>query len=277
MSFVGGSSKANDQLVREQKAQADEAKAKEAQRQARLASGRAMIDAVFGGGTVTGPSETATRKVWRPGTMTRVMNRPAVRTSRDQNMSPTWTTKYAPGGYVDENYTIPGATTTHSGIGQDFYEGFRKSLGDFYNPEVERQFGDAKKANLFDMARRGTMRSSDAVDKNADLTRDYANANAKVQSDIEGQVTGLKTDVNNSRTRALQLLTSTEDPTVAANTARTEVNAIQSRAPQFSDLGNLFASAINSYTNYKNGQAGRAAVAGVPARSPYKSTGVVYG
>lgn len=270
MAFGGGSKKTNDTLVQEQKAQAAEADAKEAARQARLAAGRASINAVFDGGTTTvpGASRTVSERVQGPAVTKYVpKGHGVVDTVRTPG---AWTTK-------NTVVTDPGTTTTTKGIGQDFYEGFRKSLSDFYNPEVTRQFDDAKKENLFDLARRGTLRSSDAVTKNENLTRDYSNANAKVQSDIEGQVSGLKTDVNNSRTRALGLLTSTEDPTTAANAAATEVNAIQSRSPTFNTLGDLFASAINSYSTFKNGQAGRAAVAGVPSKSPYASSGKVYG
>jgi len=258
----------NRELVEMQRAEAARAEAKEKARQERLRYGRDMIEATFNGGTVAGLPTTAYRDVWK-------QDNPAGNLALSAfgmgtpNKKPT-------GTWVKEAYEVPGQSQSLSGIGQDFYENYRKSLEGFYKPDIENQFAEARSQNLFDLARKGLLRSSVSADRAGDLVRDKANADTRVASEIEGQVTGLKGDVNSAKQKAYGLLTSTEDPTTAANTALTEVNAIQTRKPQFSALGDLFASALNSYSTFRNAQAARQALASVPARSPNQSSGVTY-
>lgn len=266
--FKSKSDSTNRELVDMQKAEAARAEAKEKARQERLKYGRDMIEATFNGGTVTGPAGTAYRDVWKPAdnTMNAIFGAFGMGGSAPK----------ATGSWVKEAYQTPGETTTKAGIGQDFYENYRKSLEGFYKPDIENQFTEARSQNLFDLARKGLLRSSVSADRAGDLVRDKSAADARVASEIEGQVTGLKGDVNNAKQKSYGLLTSTEDPTTAANTALTEVNAIQTRKPQFSALGDLFASALNSYSTFRNAQSARQAVASVPSRNPNQSSGVTY-
>jgi hypothetical protein len=268
--FGGKSDSTNRELVDMQKAEAANAEAKEKARQARLKYGRDMIEATFNGGTVAGVPTTATRDVWKPSSP--IFNMAAGVFGGNKGT----TAKKPTGSWVKEAYEVPGQSQTMGGIGQDFYENYRQSLEGFYKPDIENQFTEARSQNLFDLARKGLLRSSVSADRAGDLVRDKSAADARVASEIEGQVTGLKGDVNAAKQKAYGLLTSTEDPTTAANTALTEVNAIQTRKPQFSALGDLFASALNSYSTFRNAQAARQAVASVPARSPNQSSGVNY-
>ncbi len=245
----------NRVLIEMQRNEALKAELKEKQRQERLKYGRAMIEATFGGGTVAGLPEKGVRQVDVP-------------RQRGQDRGTS---------YVEEYTLKPGGPAkTFTGIGQDFYDNYQKSLSDFYKPNVEEQFQEAKSQNIFDLARKGLLRSSVSTDRAGDLVRDKAEADAKVNSEIEGQVTALQGDVRNAKQKAYGLLTSTEDPTTAANTALTEVNAIQTRKPNFDALGELFASALNSYSTFRNAQAGRAAVASIPGNNPSASSGRTY-
>lgn len=292
MSMGGGSSSANNAIINEQRAEAAKAEAKEKERQGRLKYGRDLIEATFSGGTVTAPGTTVsgTRDIANP------KYDPAAAEWFAKNPYAAALAKgfggkgkiTGPGFSYDvgavpktftEEYTeeVPGETTELGGIGQDFYENYRKSLQDFYVPTVNEQFQETKSQNMFDLARKGLLRSSVATDRAGDLLKSKADADATVQSQIEGQVSGLQSDVNRAKTNALGLLTSTEDPTTAANSALTEVNAIQSRSPQFGDLGNLFASALNSYSTFRNAQQGREQLARIPVQGPYASSGRVYG
>lgn len=287
MSFIfGRSSSANDAIIREQRAEAAKAEAKEKARQARLKYGRDLIEATFSGGTVTGPGTSKTVMVENPAKrrdltpFERIQLDIARKKQRaDGGPLNQWWRDPRAGqpAKVAKTVTTPGKTVTREGIGQDFYENYRKSLEDFYVPTVNEQFEETKSQNLFDLARKGLLRSSTATERAADLLKDKSAADAQVRSQIEGQVSGLRSDVNRAKTNAVNLLTSTEDPTTAANAALTEVNAIQSRSPQFNDLGNLFASALNAYSTYRNAQQGREYLSRIPTRSPYASSGTTYG
>jgi hypothetical protein len=149
---------------------------------------------------------------------------------------------------------VPGERREVAGIGQDFYDSFRNSILDYYQPEVARQFEEAQDANLYDLARRGVLRSSNAADNAATLAREKLLADADVSSRAENQTAGLRGDMARAQQNALSLLQATEDPTVAANAAATEVNAIQSQAPQFNPLGDLFSAAARSYAGYQQNQ-----------------------
>ena len=274
----GGSSSSNDQIIAMQRQEAAAAEQKERERQQRLEYGRNLISSIFGGGSVTGPGTT--EMVENPNANVKIGTSPGKMERRYNPSRDKWEyyMAYKPiyGPEMIEQ-EVPGETKTFDGIGQDFYENYRKSLQDFYVPTVNEQFQDAKQENLFDLARKGLIRSSVAADRSGELVKKKADADAQVQSQIEGQVSGLQSDVNNAKTKATQLLTATEDPTTAMNTALTEVNAIQSRSPQFNDLGNLFANALNAYSTYRNAEAGRDRLAQIPVSSPYASSGKVYG
>ena len=184
---------------------------------------------------------------------------------------------YTPAQWSDTEGWLPGEQEEIAGIGQDFYDNFKGSILDFQRPEVERQFTEAKGQNLFDLARRGLMKSSRAATAAGDLARTKAEADAKLVADAEAQTSGLRSDVSSAQRNALNLLTSTEDPTSAANAAQQEVNAIQTRAPQFSDMGNLFANVLTSAGMSQQAANARRGVGSIPVRSPYASTGKDYG
>jgi hypothetical protein len=117
------------------------------------------------------------------------------------------------------------------------------------------------------------VRSSVASDRAGELAEDKAMAEAKVQSDAEGQVAGLKRDMSNAKQNALTLLQQTEDPTAAADAALTEVNAVKSTAPRFDPLGEMFRAAALGYTSYRDAQAAKRYRDAVPTTNPYTSSG----
>ena len=267
--FGGGSSSSNDKLIAQQKTEADAAAKREQERQQRLAYGREKIKAMFslGGGQVQGPGSY--RTVTTPATRTRLPPRYSRRAEEDGTWGqPQFVT--TPG--TSQEVFDPGATENISGIGQNFYDGFKNSVLEYQRPEVAKQFENAQSQNLYDLARRGTLRSSVAADNASDLLEEKALADARVMSDAENQTAGLRSDISRAQQNAISLLQATEDPTAAANAALTEVNAIQSRAPQFQPLGELFSAAARGYNSYQQGKNNRAWQS-LAARGPHTSSG----
>ena len=290
MSFGGGGSSSNDEMIRMQKEEAAKAEREKFDRDERLRAGRERIAAMFdvGGGTyntarqnqyrqASGGPQTITRKRWNPFKMTGAGRRnsdgweqPGTQVGWD-----TWTEanpNYRAGGWEKAG----GGTASEAGLADDFYSGFKNSILDFYNPEVARQYEDAQSQNLFDLARRGLLRSSRAADAAGDLTREKAEADAQVIANAENQTAGLRGDINRAEQNAISLLQQTEDPTAAANAAQSEVNAIQSRAPDFSALGQLFSSALNTAASYKQAQDAKKFYDSIPSRGAYESSGRGY-
>ena len=280
--LFGGSSSSNDELIAQQKREAAEAERKEQERQNQLAYGREKINAMFStdGGTITGPKE------WGVTGQKQVGTQPIMRTQRVRDDSVDrpgmWTSNsyktvpYQAGSkpvYKDVEGWVSGPEETVQGLGNQFYTDYKDSILGFYQPEVAKQFEDAQSANLFDLARRGTLRSSQAADNAAELLEEKAIADARVTSNAENQTAGLRTDMSRAQQNALSLLQATEDPTTAANTAATEVNAIQSRSPTFDPLGEMFSAAARGYAGYQQGVDNRKWQNAIPTTNPYTSSG----
>lgn len=299
MSFGGGGSSSNDELIEQQKQEAAKAEREKFNRDERLRAGRERIRAMFdvGGGTYN----DARQKTWQAASggpqyfTKRVKNRngfnPANpfgnqgggrRNSEGWEYStqnqPTYTTvrtqnpNFKAAGWYDTG----GGQQTEQGLAGDFYSNFKNSILDFYQPEVERQYEDAQSQNLFDLARRGLLRSSRAADAAGDLTREKAEADARVVANAENQTAGLKGDMSRAEQNAISLLQQTEDPTSAYNAAQSEVNAIQNRAPDFSTMGNLFSAALQAGANYKQAQDARKYYDSIPSRGVYETSGKGY-
>ena len=301
-SFLGGGSDStNDDLVKQQQREAAEAERREQERQARLDYGRNKIEAMFslGGGEVTGPAEwgvtgqkqTGTQPIYETQTTPASYNPAGASFDyssgfQRQDAQPGGT--YTPAStqqvqvgsnpiYKDVEGWIPGETEQVEGIDQTFYDNFKNAITGYYRPEVDLQYGEAQSANLFDLARRGLLKSSQAVDNASELVREKALADAQVTANAENQTAGLRTDMSRAQQNALGLLQATEDPTTAANSALTEVNAITSRAPQFSPLGDLFSAAARGYNAYQQGETNRRLLDAIPINSPYASMGRTIG
>ncbi len=165
------------------------------------------------------------------------------------------------------------AAIFRGGIEDDFYDGYENTILDYYNPEIDRQYGEAREQNLFDLARRGLLRSTAAAERSADTLRERNEAREKVASDASNAVGNLKSDVNAAERSAYNILTATEDPTAAANNALTEVNAIQTRGPELSPLGDIFSSVVNAYSNYQAADRARRYRDTVMGRGPNTTSG----
>ena len=280
--LFGGSSSSNDALIEQQKREAAEAERKEQERQNQLAYGREKINAMFStdGGTISGPQE------WGVTGQQQIGSTPTMASQRVRNPSAErpnmWTSNsfvnvpYQTGStpiYKDVEGWVSGPEETVQGLGDQFYTDYKDSILGYYQPEVAKQFEDAQSANLFDLARRGTLRSSQAADNAAELLEEKAIADARVTSNAENQTAGLRTDMSRAQQNALSLLQATEDPTTAANTAATEVNAIQSRSPTFDPLGEMFSAAARGYAGYQQGVDNRKWQSAIPTKNPYTSSG----
>lgn len=241
--FGGGSDSSNNKIIKEQKKEADRFKRDTREQKARIKSGTQRINSIFDldDGTYQTPGEYKKVK-----------------------------------GKQKWNWR-DGEEQAQSGLGDDFYTGFTDSLTDVYMPELEHQRQDASSANRFNMARSGLGRSSVAADTAGDLFREGETAKTRIQSDIDNQLAGLKGDINAAKRASLGTLYSTEDPKAAASAALSEATAIQSRAPQFSDLGQIFSSAAMGYGNYRDQQNARRYAAAIPTRNPYTGSGQNYG
>lgn len=283
--FMSKSSSNNDEIINMQREEAAKNERNEYDRQERLRAGRERINAMFSeaGGNYT----DALQHYWRD-TPT---GDPLLISPLDQGQSdgkihygalfgsdygsrtPSYSIVNNP-NYRAAGWDMTGGDVQRQeGIGSGFYDKFRQSIYDHYQPEIARQHEEAKDANLFDLARRGLLRSSTATKNAAELVRERADADARLAANAENQTAGLQGDISRAQQSAMQLLEQSADPTSAANAAATEVNAIQSRSPQFDPLGDLFSAAARSFAGWQNAQNQRRNYGSIPTRNPYTDSG----
>ena len=172
----GKSGPSNNQMVQFQMQQAQEAKQKENQRQARLNQGKGVIDALFG----------------------------------------------------PENF------------GDSFYNKYHDAELAYSLPQLEQQYGTAKDAMTYDLARAGTLRSTAAGYAQSLLEQQNAVNEAGIRAKADTDTAALRNSIASQQQQAYNQLYATEDPSVAANTAANSVANAQLTQPNTGALGDLF-------------------------------------
>lgn len=137
-----------------------------------------------------------------------------------------------------------------------FYDKYTKAYTDNYNPEVDRQFGEAKQGLTYDTARRGTTDSTGAQKQFGDLTRTYEDARQQIGSQAVDATNKLKSSVDATKGDLYAQNSASADPSLAALQATTRAGSLTTPGA-YSPLGTIFASAANTGASYLNGSNSR--------------------
>jgi hypothetical protein len=166
-------------------------------------------------------------------------------------------------------YTGGDPNKKEGGFGDDFYDKYRQSILDYYNPQEGDQYNTARSDLAASLARAGTLDSSFATQSIGKLAKQDALNRAQIASGADTQTGTLRTTISQDEQSALNQLYSTEDPTVAANTAGNMVANANLTKPQLNPATALFApitagvgNALTGFlnpTSYINPNAGGAA------------------
>lgn len=148
------------------------------------------------------------------------------------------------------------ASQTEGGFGSDFYDKYKKSITDYYMPQEDQQYQDARSKLTYALARAGGLGSSTENQYVADLANQDKLAQANINQQAETQTGQLRTQIQQNEQSALNQLYATEDPTIAANTAENMVANADLTKPVYSSLGSLFnvaaigvGNALSGFTN----------------------------
>ena len=163
---------------------------------------------------------------------------------------------YKPGDAlnVDTQYD----TGQHSGGFDDaFYNKYKQSVLDYYQPQVDKQYADAKKQAVYGLGRSGNLISSAANDLNADLQRQNDINVAGIRNQADTAAGDLRSQVNTEEQKATSQLYATEDPEVAAQQSLASVRDISLQQPQMSPLSALFNVATIGGANVLKGYQGQ--------------------
>ena len=122
---------------------------------------------------------------------------------------------------------------------EPFFQGVEQAALNFFVPQLEDQFTDAKDATIKRLAREGNLEASAGLNQLGDLT-DAANFNRLLVADkARGLANQQRSNVEQDRSRLLSQLHATTDPAAAAASATIAARALTA-PPEFSPLGDLF-------------------------------------
>lgn len=142
------------------------------------------------------------------------------------------------------------------GFGNDFYNNYRNSILNYYLPQEDQQYQNARTSLNYGLARAGQLNSGTAGMDIANLAQQDTMNQAQIGSQADTQTATLRNQIAQDQQTALNQLYSTENPTVAANTAGNMVANANLTKPVLDPVGQLFSNisvgvgnAISGFTN----------------------------
>jgi hypothetical protein len=268
---MGGGGGSNSAMVAEQQRQAEEARQKELQRQARLTSGQQAIDYLFNG-MPTGAQQLDLSSLagmnpdgfsfggssGRDGDNFGRMSLDGgyyVSRTPDNGLGKGFGVYDGQGNLVTQAQTLKDLSSQKvywggdpnnrtGGFGDEFYNKFRQAQLGYYMPEVQRQYNNARMALTTGLARSGNLRSTTAGNNLADLIYQNDTNRAQLTAKADSATGDLRQQVATNRQAAINQLYATEDPSLAANTATSMVRNVELTQPDLNPLGQLFSPII---------------------------------
>jgi hypothetical protein len=155
-----------------------------------------------------------------------------------------------------------------------FYADREKAYLDFYEPQLNDQFGKAKQDMTYALARAGTLNSTIAADKTGDLDKQFDTNKALIVSQGKQDLDGFKTNIANEKSALLSQLNATADATRVSNDALGRTQMMFNSQPAYSPLGDIFlgaAQGIGGYMQNRQNQAYLQAAGVNPRRSSGKT------
>jgi hypothetical protein len=146
---------------------------------------------------------------------------------------------------------------TFAGFDDGFFNDYRNNIMNFYQPQIDDQFGDAQDDLTYAFARAGTLNSTMANEKSADLNKAYEVGLADLLADAQGQVNSLNSNINTEKSNLVSLLNATGDADRAANEALSRSQVLFERQPDYNALPDLFsgiAQGVGGYFQQQNNQ-----------------------
>lgn len=146
-----------------------------------------------------------------------------------------------------------------TGFNSAFYDKIRQGYLDYALPQVDKAYGTAKNSMIYALDRSGLLGSSAAIDKNAELSREFDQNRIDIQNKGFDVANNARRNVEDARSSIVAQLNATGDSQAAANAAMRQSQALN--APQgYSPLGQLFVNFTNTLSqigsNARNDYAG---------------------
>jgi len=120
------------------------------------------------------------------------------------------------------------------------FDTYESGQRDYYMPELQKQYGDARKKAYLAHAGAGTLWSSARGDTEADLANQNTLNKGQIESQIQDSLGGLRRQIAGDKSSLINQLYATENPEMAANEALARTKTISQQTPALSPMGDLF-------------------------------------
>lgn len=120
-----------------------------------------------------------------------------------------------------------------------FYDTRKSAYTDYYNPQVDNQYEDARRKLVLALGRSGALQGSAGRNKLADLTEDYQMQRTAISDAANSYASSVRGDVERNRSELVSQLNASADPAAAASSAAARAAQLNTAAA-FSPLADLF-------------------------------------
>lgn len=123
----------------------------------------------------------------------------------------------------------------------EYYNNYKQSSLDYYMPQLQNQYSDARENVTFDLARKGALDSSVAGDTFGDLTKRFEQEQGNVTNKVQDMVQRARTVADEARNSLQQYNQSVANPQQVNQQITQTVDRVQAQAPEPTPMGQVFA------------------------------------
>ena len=128
------------------------------------------------------------------------------------------------------------------GFGDDYYQRQANNYSAYATPQLDRAYGLAKNDMVYALDRSGILQSKAAIDKNTELTDQFDQSRLDIANKAQDLANQSRQNVENVRSNLVTQLNATGDDQAAANGALRQAQALSQPQTAYSPLSNLFSS-----------------------------------
>lgn len=156
---------------------------------------------------------------------------------------------------------------TFSQFDDNFYNGRQKAYSDYASPQLDEQFGKARKQLIYALADGHVLNSSVATNRLGDLEREYGRKKIEVADQARGYANQARSDVEQARSGLMSQLFASADYNAAANQSINSARTLTAQ-PTFNAPGAYFQ---NVTAGLAAGQGGQPLFSSNNGQQPQKS------
>lgn len=151
----------------------------------------------------------------------------------------------------DVNLGRIGIDKAFNQFGDNYYDKYKSDFTGYYTPQLDEQFAKATDKTTASLADRGMLESSVGANTFADLSKKNAEARTNISNEALDAANKLRGNVENAKSSLYSLNEASANPQAVNAQAVGQATALVA-PPQYSPLGEVFASALNSLSSFQN-------------------------